>query len=279
MLTGIRAEYDQSYFSNLATEVIIEGIDQDRRNVYEQIVKNGQSKEIDAYPLEAAIKDAVIYHSHCTITAGLQQAAQSIKFYDTPGLDQINKTLMKINQTRHIQQTGIMSPSQLPADAGINSASTSTLTAGTYNGSAPPMSPTGMLVSILQSTDKLSKAVQDKVKPLTTADQKVVAESAVSHTQAFKDAVVKKCGNLAEELDTYIADASVKEALGTESAANTALAHAKGDQFVAQIKTHLASFTSVMDAAVTAAITKNVAAGFETGWDSVASDKISCSKP
>lgn len=85
--SGVRAEFNQDFFANLAAHVVIDGVDKRRREVYEQIQSHGQAKAYADYPVEAAIKDALYYHGQCSVAAGFQMAADAIKLYDDPGIN------------------------------------------------------------------------------------------------------------------------------------------------------------------------------------------------
>jgi hypothetical protein len=102
IFSGIRAEYNQDYFSNLATHVLADGIDLRRHQIYDQIARDGQSKGIEVYSLEAAIKDALYYHGECSAMAGFSQASNSIKTTEDPGLDAATRVLVKANIMRKV---------------------------------------------------------------------------------------------------------------------------------------------------------------------------------
>ena len=95
VLSGIRSEYDQAYFSNLATEVITAGIDQRRREIEKEInerrLKAGDS--VETYTVTGALRDALRYHSACSAVAGLEVAKDSISLNEDPGLTGLNKAL------------------------------------------------------------------------------------------------------------------------------------------------------------------------------------------
>jgi hypothetical protein len=100
IFSGVRAEYNQDYFANLSVHVIWHGIDVHRREIYQQIQRDGQTKSIRDYPVEAAIKDALYYHGECSLVAGLDQASSSIKTVEDPGLEHLTKAIIKANILR-----------------------------------------------------------------------------------------------------------------------------------------------------------------------------------
>ena len=113
LLSGVRAEYNQDFYANLLFAVITKGIEERRREAYQEIQRNGQTKAIAAYPVEAAVKDAILYDSLCNTGVGLQQAQDSIRLAADPGIDAMNRYLIKANLTRTILEKQIADQSQL----------------------------------------------------------------------------------------------------------------------------------------------------------------------
>jgi len=95
LFSGIRSEYNQAYYSNLAAHVIVKGIEARQELVYRRIQIEGQRKNIDDYPLEAAVKDAVFMDGLCSVVTGLDQAAASVDATNEPGLDAATRTLLR----------------------------------------------------------------------------------------------------------------------------------------------------------------------------------------
>lgn len=77
--SGVNAEFNKQYFSEVATNVIIPGIDIARKKVMDEI-KTNRTGDTDAktYTLNAAIADALRYHAACTIDSGLNEARERI---------------------------------------------------------------------------------------------------------------------------------------------------------------------------------------------------------
>jgi hypothetical protein len=108
--SGSRAEFNQDFMSNLAAYVIVDGIDKRRRIIYEQIQSRGQAKSYEAYPVEAAIKDALYYHGQCTVIAGFQEASDSIKTPDDLGVNAAIKAMAKIRAAHLMVHDDMQSP-------------------------------------------------------------------------------------------------------------------------------------------------------------------------
>jgi hypothetical protein len=95
IFSGIRSEYNQAYFASLAAHVIAKGIETRQELVYRRIQTEGQNKAIDAYPLEAAIKDAIYFDGLCSVVAGLDQASASVDATTEPGMDAAMRTVLR----------------------------------------------------------------------------------------------------------------------------------------------------------------------------------------
>jgi hypothetical protein len=99
--SGSRAEFNQSYFYNLAVPVITKGIDERRKAILERI-RVAQQASIDKYSVQSAIKDAVYYDSQCSVIGGLEEAAEAIRLAADPGIEAANRMLLKTKMTRLI---------------------------------------------------------------------------------------------------------------------------------------------------------------------------------
>lgn len=102
IFSGIQAEYNQSYFSNLTAEVLIKGIELRQSMVQEQLRVVGQKQSIADYPLEAAIRDAIYFDGLCSTVVGLEQAAESINHEKNPGIQQGLRTIVSIKAMNEI---------------------------------------------------------------------------------------------------------------------------------------------------------------------------------
>ena len=108
--SGSRAEFNQDFMSNLAAYVIVDGIDKRRQTVYEQIQTKGQARDYEAYPVEAAIKDALYYHGQCSVIAGFQEASDSIKYASDPGVNTAINAMAKIHAANLMMRGDEKSP-------------------------------------------------------------------------------------------------------------------------------------------------------------------------
>jgi hypothetical protein len=85
--SGVRAEYNGQYFSDLAAHVITKGIAARRKEILAAI-EVGRAKAPADYTIEIAIADAIVYHGACSLVGGLEQADSTLsKFHNFVGLD------------------------------------------------------------------------------------------------------------------------------------------------------------------------------------------------
>ena len=171
-LSGVRAEFNQDYFSNLTVSVIASGIKLDRQEVYEQIVKYGQQNDVDKYSVEGAIKDALYYHGECSLIAGIEKAGDSVKLAADPGLDAVNRVLLKLNIAKSLAQSGSTDASKLLGSGGV-AASGLLLMAGTPRTAAGGLEQGAGSAPVVQLQSAIS-SVQDS------------ANSAIASVQGFK---------------------------------------------------------------------------------------------
>ena len=112
ILSGSRAEFNDAYFSNLTVSVIARGISQKRKEEYARL-SNLQQQDSTRYPIAAAVKDAVAYDSLCNIVTGLEQANDALTKRDDPGIDAINRTLVRTSVMRLLAANPENSPQAL----------------------------------------------------------------------------------------------------------------------------------------------------------------------
>ncbi len=96
-LSGVKAEFNQAYFLNLAMPVITKGIELRRKQVYDDAVLHGQRLSYSQYDVESAIKDAITYHGACSIQSAFETAEESIETVENPGLEAAHRTIIQVN--------------------------------------------------------------------------------------------------------------------------------------------------------------------------------------
>jgi hypothetical protein len=205
ILTGARAELNENYFQNKTTQVIADGLDAKRKEDYERI-QVAQRQTIVEYPVEAAVKDALTYHTHCSLVAGLEQAALSIERAQNPGIAMLEKTLVQAKRLQAIVETP-------PADlAGVMA----TLPTA-FSGAAATLSIDGLIVAPAPTALETYRGVTSQIERVVTAfaakvDEVKSALPADPGKKAERDAVA---GPL---------DAAVKAARDLAALAGTTLA-------------------------------------------------------
>jgi hypothetical protein len=115
--SGIRAEYNEQYFSDLAAHVITKGINARRKEIL-GIINEGQKRPVAEYTIETAMADAIVYHGACTLIGGLEQADATIsKFVGSAGLDALGANPWFLRET---EKTKAASPPANTAPAPDN---------------------------------------------------------------------------------------------------------------------------------------------------------------
>lgn len=102
--SGMQAELSQGFLGNLASYVIVPGIELRRKAIHEEMMQR-RSPSAGEYTLEAALADAARYHGACTLVVGLEQAKEAIQTVENPGLRMMATTLNTVMQTRKMQLT------------------------------------------------------------------------------------------------------------------------------------------------------------------------------
>jgi hypothetical protein len=116
LFSGLRSEYNQSYYSNLAAHVIVQGIELRQNRLKKELVEGRQNRTISDYSMEAAISDAIVIDGNCSAVAGLIEAQESIREVENPGLKMAARVMASQSALREISQT---SYSQLIKDGSL----------------------------------------------------------------------------------------------------------------------------------------------------------------
>lgn len=85
IFSGIQAEFNQSYYSNLAAQVIVEGIELRQSMLKERLYAGARDHSVVDYTMEAAIADALVFDGSCSALTGLVMAQDSIQQITRPG--------------------------------------------------------------------------------------------------------------------------------------------------------------------------------------------------
>lgn len=232
LFSGSRAEYNQELFSNLTTSVIVQGIDLRRREIYEQIAKQGQSRPYSAYNVAAAIKDAIYYNGHCSVLSGIQVASDSIRSLEDPGLDTANRTLAKLLVTRALLDSGSQDLTVGNAIESLGQVA-SILYAGTPNG-AQAQAP----ATAVGKTDDAKKAVVG----MDTVFRRAATEATFAAGADNNRSTLITAASDAADKALNVINGCVDQAITLDKAAVTAIVAAKGAALIPDVtQTQLAT--------------------------------------
>ena len=109
LFSGTQAEYNSSYYSNLAAHVIVQGIELRQARMQKELVQARQGLSIDAYSMEAAINDAIVMDGTCSTVVGLLEAADSIKEASNPGLARATEVMVGVKLMNEIANSDKLS--------------------------------------------------------------------------------------------------------------------------------------------------------------------------
>lgn len=107
IVSGVKAEFNETYFQNKTIQVLTDGIEAKRKELYEKILEVREGKDIEEYTVEAAIKDAITYHDACSLIAGLEHAALSIERASNPGAEAAMKFMEKLPGINNALQNAV----------------------------------------------------------------------------------------------------------------------------------------------------------------------------
>lgn len=101
IFSGFRAEVNEAYFNKLTVQVITQGIESKRAEIYRNILERRKTGLID-YPVQAALRDAAQYHYNCSLVSGLEHAAITLQRSEDPGLKHLKAVLGDIKDARNL---------------------------------------------------------------------------------------------------------------------------------------------------------------------------------
>ena len=94
IISGTRAEFNDSYYARKTIDVILDGIKLERKRIYEEIIEKRSNADIASYTVEGAIADALRFHNAAHISVGIKAAADAIEAADQGvGLKELTRAL------------------------------------------------------------------------------------------------------------------------------------------------------------------------------------------
>lgn len=116
--SGLRAEYNDVYFSSQAFELVSKAIRSVREKTIKNIRDNRANKGIREYTLDGAVADALRYHASCNVMAGLEEASEAVTRDRDPGLKRLSELLQDAGAGVNVALgTAAIDTSSLPSAA------------------------------------------------------------------------------------------------------------------------------------------------------------------
>lgn len=122
--SGVRSEFNTTYFQNLSLHVITRGIDS-RRERRLTTIRAKNSSAISDYNTTAAVVDALKFHNDCSLNAGLEEASDALQLANNfrngnVGVSEATKTLKDLKdlneQVRELRGEGPLANSVKDVD-------------------------------------------------------------------------------------------------------------------------------------------------------------------
>lgn len=162
LVSGLRAEYNNEYYANLAVSVITKAIDEKRKDLRAQL-QVAQAQPYARYDIAAAVADGVRYDASCNIANGLEQANEALQRLNEPGRDAINRALLKDRLARALASGDVKAVDDFNKLTAALNIDTSSLVAGIvpFGGGDASMRPgTGTGYEAPRGTDVVAAAAQ-----------------------------------------------------------------------------------------------------------------------
>lgn len=152
--SGSGAEITSAVFSNVATHLLIPGIDSRREEIHKEIeIKRGRLDE--KYTMEAALLDAARYHGACTLDTGLRSASDSISEVNNVGVRRMNEVLRMASETK-INLDAAAKGEHVQPVSGVTGRAKAL-----YSNGAPPLSSQTPLLDLQDAMANASKRFRD----------------------------------------------------------------------------------------------------------------------
>lgn len=113
--TGSRAEFNADLFFRQSVPVLTKAIRTSRQDFLRDTIVASRGLSIEQYTLWDSIGDAFRYNDMCSLVSGLSTLDTAVTLAESPGIDAVNRTLIKVNLAHKIANENITDLSSIPA--------------------------------------------------------------------------------------------------------------------------------------------------------------------
>ncbi|MBI3246984.1 MAG: hypothetical protein HYZ50_10825 [Deltaproteobacteria bacterium] len=119
ILSGTRAEINEDNFQQRTVQVLTSGFEERRKEILADMLRRRGIREdpdgttvhtpgedLTTYTVERAIGDAIRYHDHCSLVAGLEFAAYAVDRVNDPGLKALDRTFNHMRKLYRLPESG-----------------------------------------------------------------------------------------------------------------------------------------------------------------------------
>lgn len=203
ILSGAQAEFNASYYANLAAQVIVQGIESVQQRQLTRIMEHRKGLSVNDYSMEAAVMDAIAFDGTCSVVTGLIEASESVREVNNPGIGRAHDVMVAVRAMAEVSQSKDF---KSLADGDLDK-----LTRLTRVGGAPlvvsmaksdPGSDLAVRMSLASTlAERLGALRAEKVAELT----KTYREAAKSRTKDFDEAKEKDLDTKAKAVSEKLA--------------------------------------------------------------------------
>ncbi|MBF0516769.1 MAG: hypothetical protein HQK97_06570 [Nitrospirae bacterium] len=112
-LMGIRTDVDQQVYGELASQLIKASIDAKRASMKKEI-DNKQTYCKRNYSIQDAVRDAIDYHTACSLIAGLEQANNAVTSLKSVSMETMTKWFETYGKLKEAEVKALASPTPTP---------------------------------------------------------------------------------------------------------------------------------------------------------------------
>lgn len=221
LFSGLRAEFNQSFYSNLAAHVVVRGIAVAQAEAFRRIQADAQTRPISQYTVEAAIKDAVYFDGLCSAVTGMEQASDSIRSYADPGLDSVTRAMIKAKRLQLLSKDDVKTLDDLAKfDHDPNSMKLSIVGIPvTHPVSPTALDPYSAIAKLIEQKLRVDVAQDEKAAQISAAYARVKSDKSLNYKNNVSKEIAAQQLVLVDGLLACIKDQARKADLKTGAAA------------------------------------------------------------